>query len=97
MQVPSISRKAFWDVNFDTLDFEKNSLFVMEKIFNYGSWDDQLLIIKYYGLQRVKKEITDANYLRVPVLSFLSVVLDIDKKEFKCYMKKRFNPLPWPY
>jgi hypothetical protein len=42
MSTPSISKKAFWDISFDKLDFEKSSLFVMQKVFNYGSWDDQL-------------------------------------------------------
>jgi hypothetical protein len=97
MQNPSISKKAFWDVKFENLDFEKNSLFIMEKVFNYGSWFDQVQIMKYYGLSRIKNEIIGANYLRNPVLSFLSVLLDIEKKEFKCYMRKQSNPLPWPY
>ena len=36
MQKPDISQKAFWDVRFSEIDFEKNSLHVMEKVFNYG-------------------------------------------------------------
>ncbi len=37
MQKPNISQKAFWDVRFSEIDFEKNSLHVMEKVFNYGT------------------------------------------------------------
>jgi hypothetical protein len=48
MEKPDISQKAFWDVRFDKIDFEKNSLQVMEKVFNYGNWNDQIAIMKFY-------------------------------------------------
>ncbi|MGN6533601.1 MAG: DUF6922 domain-containing protein [Ginsengibacter sp.] len=51
MTQPSISTKAFWDISFNELDFEKSSLYVMEKVFNYGSWDDQVGVMKFYGIK----------------------------------------------
>jgi len=68
-------KESILDVKFEDVDFEKHSLFVMEKIFNFGSWNDQLEIMRYYGLPRIEAEIIKANYLRKPVLSFLSVLL----------------------
>jgi len=38
-------------------------LYVMEKIFNYGTWADQVAIMKFYGLNRIRKEIVNAGYL----------------------------------
>ena len=92
-----ISKKAFWDVNFAALDFEKSSLFIMQKVFNYGSWDDQVAVMRLYGLERIKKEITDASYLRQPVLSFLCTILRLQKTDFGCYIRMQSNPLPWNY
>ncbi len=97
MHNPVISKRAFWDVNFDKLDFEKSSLFIMQKVFNYGSWDDQVLLMRFYGLDRIKNEITQASYLRQPVLSFLCTILQLQKNEFECYRKMQLNPLPWIY
>lgn len=97
MHEPGISKKAFWDVSFEQLDYEKSSLFVMQKVFNYGSWDDQIAVLKYYGKERVKKEITGASYLRKPVLSFLCTILDLNKKDFTCYIRQQLNPVPWSY
>ena len=54
---PNISKTAFWDVDFENLDFENNSLFIMDKVFNYGLWADVIAILKYYGLERVKEEL----------------------------------------
>jgi len=44
--IPNLSKTAFWDMDFDKLDFEKNAVFIMEKVFNYGLWDDQLAIVR---------------------------------------------------
>jgi hypothetical protein len=97
MTKPEISLRAFWDVRFSEIDFEKNSLFVMGKVFNYGLWNDQVAIMKYYGLKRIKKEIINAPYLRGPVVSFLSTILHLKKTDFKCYNKMQSHPLPWSY
>ena len=97
MSKPSISKKAFWDIAFDELDYEKSSLFVMEKIFNYGTWNDQLAIMKYYGLPRIRQQIIHASFLRQPVLSFLCTILHLQKIDFSCYNKMQLNPLPWNY
>jgi hypothetical protein len=97
MNNPGISKKAFWDVSFENLDFEKSSLFVMQKVFNYGGWDDQIAVMRYYGLDRIRHEITQASYLRQPVLSFLCTILQLQKTDFECYIKMQSNPLPWNY
>lgn len=60
MTIPSISNIAFWDIDFAKLDYEKDSLFIMQKVFNYGSWKDQIEIMRYYSLPRISKEIVNA-------------------------------------
>ena len=97
MGKPEISKKAFWDIRFSDIDFDKDSLFVIEKVFNYGTWNDQLSIMRFYGLNRIRKEIIRAGYLRKPVLSFLSTILQLNKTEFTCYTKMQSHPLPWNY
>jgi hypothetical protein len=97
MNLPTISKKAFWDITFAELDFEKSSLYIMEKVFNYDTWNDQIEIMRYYGLSRIRKEIINASYLRKPVLSFLCTILHLQKTNFACYKKMQLNPLPWNY
>lgn len=97
MQTPEISHIAFWDVRFSSIDFEKNSFYVMEKIFNYGTWKDQVAIMKFYGLPRIRKEIIHADFLRKPVLSFSCAILHLEKKDFAYYIKMQSHPMPWNY
>lgn len=94
---PAISKTAFWDVDFSKLDFENRSLFIMEKVLNYGLWSDIMEIFRYYGRDRVRKEIIQASYLKKTALSFLCLVLDLQENEFKCYTKTRSNPEHWEH
>ena len=92
-----LSDKAFWDVDFTKLQPEQSALFIMQKVFNYGLWNDQIALLHYYGTDRIKKEIVHAAYLREPVISFLCTILQLQKSDFKCYSAKQSHPLPWLY
>lgn len=97
INTPKISKTAFWDVDFTKLDFEQRSLFVMEKVLNYGLWSDILEIFRFYGRNRIREEITQAAYLKKTALSFLCLVLDLKETEFKCYTKTRLNLGHWEH
>ena len=82
------------DISFAELDFEKSSFFIMGNVFNYGIWNDQLEIMRYYGIPRISKEIINAGYPRKMVLSFLCVILHLPKTDFAYYKKMQLNPIP---
>jgi len=92
-----VSNKAFWDIEFSKLNPEKSALFIMQKVFNYGSWSDQMALLQFYGIERTKKEILHAAYLKEPVISFLCTIFQLEKQDFKCYTAKQLHPLPWLY
>lgn len=92
-----LSAKAFWDVPFEKIDFEKHSRFVIEKVFNNGTWSDQIAVLRFYGIEKVAAEAIQITYLRPPALSFLSTLLGIPKASFKCYTLKQSHQLPWDY
>jgi len=92
-----LSKKAFWDVRFEEIDFENHVRFVIEKVFNHGNWADQIAVMNYYGLERLKKEVVSIPNLRPTVVSFLSALLQIPKEEFRCSITKPLNQLHWDY
>ena len=94
---PNLSATAFWDVAFEQIDFEADSLFVMNKVFNYGLWADILEVLKYYGLERVKREIVQAAYLKKTALSFLCVLLDLTPGDFKVYQRRQQRKPVWEH
>lgn len=94
---PNLSPTAFWDVAFDQIDFEADSLFVMNKVVNYGLWADILEVFNYYGLERVRTEIVQAAYLRKTALSFLCVILDLTENDFKAYQRRQERNPIWDH
>jgi hypothetical protein len=81
----------------NTLDYEANARFVIEKVMNYGLWADILEILRYYGHTRVKAEVVQAGYLKEKTLSFCCTIFDLTSHQFRCYTRQQSNPLPWDY
>lgn len=94
---PAVSRTAFWDVDFEQIDFEEKDLFVMEKVANYGTWADFICIIRFYGKERFKQRIVNAAYLKKDVINFICVVFDLDINDFKCYTRRQSPDQPWNF
>ncbi len=97
MQKLNISKKSFWDVDFDNLDVEKYSLFVMQRVLEYGFLEDLQEIIQYYGEERIRKEIVNASWLNKKTLHFCCLIFNLKQEDFKCYAKKQLNPTHWDY
>ena len=91
----TLSSVAFWDVAFDAIDVEADSQFVMNKVFNYGLWYDMLAVMNYYGLDRIRREIVNAAYLKSTAISFLCVVLDLDEHDFMAYQQRQQRKPVW--
>lgn len=94
---PNLSPTAFWDTDMQTLDYEANARFIIEKVMNYGLWADILEIIRYYGRERVKTEVMQAAYLKKKTLSFCCAIFDLTPQQFRCYTRQQSNPQPWSY
>ena len=63
MDIPNISKSAFWDINMSDLDFEKHKEYIFIKILNHGSFDDIVKIYKYYGPEEIKALLLKSNGL----------------------------------
>lgn len=88
-----ISEIAFWVVNPEMIDVKEDSLFVLDRVFNSGTWNDIKAVLKYYGLRRIKKEIIAIPYLKGPALSFLCLITGLNKSDFYS-MKQRQQRKP---
>jgi len=87
-----ISSRAFWDANFDELDLDTNSNFIITRVFDYGKWNDIISILSYYGDDKVLETLINAECLTELGLHMASVIFNTNKNEFKCYTKKPFRP-----
>ena len=43
----------FWDTDFDTLDWQRNSEWIIQRVFEYGNESEIKETIRYYGKKRI--------------------------------------------
>ena len=94
---PGISRRIFWDVDYDTLDFQKDKLYIIEKVMNFGVWDDFRAMMQYYGKAVVKAEIVRLPYLKKDVLNFACFFFKLKPAQFVCYTRRQSQEPHWNF
>ena len=87
-----LSKVLFWDVDYDTIDWEKHARYVIERVATLGRKSDWLQIKSYYGLERIKLETLESRDLDDKTMSFLACVFNISQTEFRCYKLKQSYP-----
>jgi hypothetical protein len=88
---PNLSKYLFWDIDMRKLDYESRASFILERVFTMGIQEDEWEINKYYGKERIRKEVVKCKLLDKKTMNYLSVFYEIPKKEFACYRKDVFQ------
>jgi hypothetical protein len=94
---PILSKQAFWDVDMNTIDYEKNARHVVEKVIERGTNDDFLSILNFYGFEKVKQLALQALWLSDISINFCCALFKVKPTDFKCYEKKQLNLQHWNF
>ena len=95
--ITSLSPHIFWDVDVQSVDVEKNGVFVLQRVLQYGILKDWLLLKSIMGAENIKALAVQLPTLDDVSISFLSNLYKIDKSEFKCYKNRQSNQNYWSY
>ena len=76
---------------------EKDCFFVIERVLNYGVWNDFKSLLQYYGDATIKQEIIKSAYLKKDVLNFVCFYFDLKISQFKCYKRRQSQEKHWNY
>ena len=96
-QKPVFNRRIFWDVNFDTLDYDNRARFVIERVFERGDVEDIRQCRRYYGDELITEVLLAAKYLPERRLHLASAIIDKPINDFRCYILKQSTPSLYPY
>ncbi|MFY7911995.1 MAG: DUF6922 domain-containing protein [Emticicia sp.] len=88
MEKPNLSKQAFWDVDFDSLDYEKEANWIIGRVFEWGKLSDLKNLLEFYGHKKCKDALLKAPFLRLNAISLGHLLLDIPKNKFKCYINR---------
>ncbi len=92
-----INKSLFWDTDIDTIDPEKNSVFIIARVLMRGDIDDWREIKRYYGIERMREDIKKIRYLDKRTLNFCSWYFNIPLGEFKCFSIPQSYRKLWDY
>jgi hypothetical protein len=81
---PALSRRAFWDVNLEGLDFDRYPEFTIVRAMERGTSNDIREIIRYYGKDKVQSILINAERLlpRAQVIS--RRLFHLHNSDYKC-------------
>lgn len=89
------NKSLFWEANLDTMDPQKHSQYVIERVLERGTWNDLKELAAYYGIPLIKTAIKKARWLDAKTMHFVSVYFEIPLHELRCYKQRQLSPLPW--
>jgi hypothetical protein len=90
---PSLSSFLFWDCDNTKIDYKKRVNFILERVFSMGTENDVREVVRYYGIETIKKEIVKIKVLDKKTINYLSFTFNIPKQEFACYRKNVYQNL----
>lgn len=92
-----LTKTIFWDTDYERIDWDKRSRYVIGKVLNYGTIDDWNAILSYYGKDRIKKEAIQIRDLDPKAMHFASTIFNIPLQDFRCYTWRQSTPTHWNY
>jgi len=90
-----LSPSLFWDIDTSQATMETCPQQVVQRVLEYGSWEDWRLIRDYYGLRRIVELCKQMRTLDPVCLSYICLLSDTSKEEYRCYHTAQSNPTPW--
>lgn len=92
-----LSREIFWDVNYDTIDWEKNYQWVICRVLEYGGVVDWKEMRKHYGDRKIVESAVNARSLSIKTLHFIHHIFEVPLEKFRCYNSTLSDPIRWMY
>jgi hypothetical protein len=88
-----LSKQAFWDTDFNSLDYYDQANTIIRRVFDYGTWEDMVETVSFYGEEKVKEALVTTPYLKELTLIFVSKLFNIPIQKFKCSTTRQFHPI----
>ncbi|HXL58260.1 MAG TPA: hypothetical protein VN958_18490 [Chitinophagaceae bacterium] len=92
-QIIHLSKQAFWDTDMAKLDYYDKAHAIIRRVFDYGTWEDMLEVVSFYGKENVKQALVTAPYLKELTMVFASKLFHIPIADFKCSTTRQLHPI----
>lgn len=97
MENPGFSRHIFWETDYDKIDWEGKWRYVIERVVDYGSWDDLMLLKSRYSDVQIRQAVMESRNIREKTLHFFSVIWNEPLENFRCFTWRQSTPIHFPF
>ncbi|GHT11772.1 hypothetical protein AGMMS4956_05320 [Bacteroidia bacterium] len=85
----------FWDVSPQKIDLDKQQAYVVERVLDYGEWNDWIAIRDYYGIDKLAEIALGLRSLERKSLAFIATITGIPENKFRCYKQLHSPNVHW--
>lgn len=82
-----LSSHLFWDVNQETLDWEKHVSLIVERVIQRGTYKNLLLLENRYGKEKIVETVKQLSFLTPKDRQFVHTYYKIPIHQLKCFTK----------
>jgi hypothetical protein len=97
IEIKQLSEHLFWDVDKTKIDLEKNKIWFIHRILEYGLLKDWHFILKKYGIKEIANIAVNLKDLDKKTVSLISVLSGVPKENFLCYNTEVSNQKHWNF
>lgn len=91
------SKRFFWDLDPEKLDYRENKNLIIERILNLGDIVDYIALVGIYGKEEVINTAMNNAILDKKTLNWLSLISGRPKTDFRCYSKIQSKKVHWKF
>lgn len=95
--ISKLSPHLFWDIDITKADMDTCPAQIIQRVLEYGQWEDWQLIRSYYGLDKIVSICKSLRTLDPKALAYICCISNTLKEEYRCYHTRLSNPTPWNY
>lgn len=93
--IEKLSPVVFWDMDREQVGMETCPPQIIQRVLEYGTWEDWKIIRSYYGLDRIVEYCKGMRTLDPIALSYICCISNTKEEEYRCYHFRQSNPTLW--
>ncbi len=99
MKLPGFLKKYFWEVDFDSLNFNKSESYIITRILEYGDIPAIRWLFRNTSSEKIREVILTSRNLSKKSANFWGIFFNLDKNKIQCLKKsyQKMQSTHWGY
>ena len=92
-----LKKEWFWEAKFEEIDKQKHKDLIIQRVVDFGMWEDFLALLAYYGRQTCIQSLMKNTELTLRGVYFASHFFNKKLTDFTCYTRRQSIPIRFPF